>query len=148
MKRFVLSLLVLALAVPVFADDPCVVGRSHEAIVNFLQMTPDQVSQWDALIADRETVVTPLRDQLDAVKQQLAELLSGPDPDPTEVGNLTIQAHDLGQQIRAANQTYIDGFEGMLNEEQTGKLGLVRHADQVRPLLPAFRLFGLIPRNR
>ena len=145
MKRFVLSLLVVAMAVPVFADEPCIVGRSHEAIVNFLQLTPDQVTQWDALVSDRESTVAPLRDQLAAVKEQLAELLGNPDPDPAEVGDLTIQAHDLGQQIRAANQTYVDGFEGMLDEEQTGKLGLIRGADRVRPLLPAFRIFWLIP---
>ena len=145
MKRFVLSLLVVAMAVPVFADDPCIVGRSHEAIVNFLQLTPDQVSQWDALVVDREATVTPLRDQLEAIKEQLGELLGNPAPDPAEVGGLTIQAHDLGQQIRAANQAYVDGFEEMLDGDQTGKLGLIRGADRVRPLLPAFRVFWLIP---
>ncbi|NOZ93997.1 MAG: periplasmic heavy metal sensor [Acidobacteria bacterium] len=148
MKRVLLALLAIGMVLPAMAqerpDIPCAVPCEHHAVVQFLQLSEDQAAQWDTLMADRQATVEPLREQLRAVEQQLMDLLGQPDPDPAAVGALTIQGHDLREQIRAANEVYRQGFEALLDETQAGKLRFIRGAARVRALIPAFRRFGLL----
>jgi len=144
MKKVLLSLMMVALAAPVVAQDvPCNVARAHEAVAGFLALTSDQVGAWDALLQARRDTVEPLRQQLRDVEQQLAALLGEPDPDPAAVGAMVITGHGLRVQIRDAENVYVSGFEGILTEEQMQKLHFIRGANRVQRLIPAFRLFGL-----
>ncbi len=118
---------------------------AKQAITEFLGLTEDQVAQWDALLAAREDAVAPLREQLKSTGEQLKELLNGPSPDPGAVGTLVISGQTLGEGIQAAHEVYVDGFEAMLTPEQKGKLGAVRRAARLAPLVPAFGVFGLLP---
>ncbi len=147
MRRVVPVLLAIALVFPIVAqaqEIPCIVPCEHQAVVRALQLSDDQVAQWDTLLADHRAVVEPLREQLRAVEQQLKDLLGEPNPDPAEVGALTIQGHDLREQIRAADEVYRQGFEAMLDETQAGRLRFIRGAGRVQALIPAFRRFGLM----
>ena len=144
MKKALLALMVVALAVPAVAQEvPCGVARAHEAVLQFLELTPDQVGAWDILLQARRDTVEPLRQQLRDIEQQLAALLAEPDPDPVAVGDLVIAGHDLRLQIRDAEDVYVTGFEALLDEQQAQKLHLIRAANRVQPLIPPFRLFGL-----
>ncbi len=164
MKRTLLVVaVVLALAVPALAQQGQGRGprpeipmagvqageldgsRAREAVIKFLELTPEQVTAWDALLETRKTLVEPLRDQLQAVEEDLHELLQTETPDPAAVGALVLQGKALREQIRAANQAYVDGFEALLTAEQAAKLALLRRAERAQPLFPAFRLFGLLP---
>jgi len=138
---------VLALVLPVAAQETPVVDHAHDTVVNVLQLTPEQVTAWDALLTTRKEAVTPLREDLGDVLGQLKALLDEPDPDAEDVGNLTIQAKDLRDQIHAANVAYLEGFQSLLDEEQATKLAFLRRADKVRKVLPAFKVFGLIARD-
>ena len=138
---------VLALVLPVAAQETPVVDHAHVTVVNVLQLTPEQVTAWDALLTTRKEAVTPLREDLGDVLGQLKALLDEPDPDAEDVGNLTIQAKDLRDQIHAANVAYLEGFQSLLDEEQATKLAFLRRADKVRKVLPAFKVFGLIARD-
>ena len=148
MKRVVLALAAILMVLPAMAqekpDVPCIVAMEHQAVVRALQLTEDQVAQWDALAADHRATVEPLRQQLKGVEQQLKDLLGQPDPDPAAVGDLVLEGHDLREQIRAADEAYRQGFEALLDETQLNKLHFIRGAAHVQRLIPAFRRFGLL----
>jgi len=151
MKRVgvALSAILMVLAVlPAMAqeqpDVPCIVAMEHQAVVQALQLTEDQVAQWDALMADRRATVNPLREQLHGVEQQLQDLLGQPDPDPAAVGDLVLAGRDLRDQIHAADDAYRQGFEALLDETQANTLRFIRGAAHVQRVIPAFRRFGLL----
>lgn len=134
----------IAVGVTAAEDGPPEHPRAKEAIVEFLALTEDQVAQWDALLAVREAAVAPLREQLRATEAQLKELLQSESPDPGAVGTLVLSGKTLREGIAAAHKDYVVGFEALLNPEQRGKLGALRRAARLAPLVPAFGAFGLV----
>ncbi len=118
--------------------------RAKQAVTDFLGLTPDQVTQWDALFVAHEAAVAPLRDQLQSTEAQIRDLLKGDNPDPGAVGTLVISGKTLREGIQAANATYLDGFGDLLTQDQKAKFGAVRRAARLAPLLPAFGVFGLL----
>jgi len=168
MKRLIAVLVVGGLAVaPAFADgilQPRIIEpelavtameagdqgapdfpRAERVITEFLGLDEDQVAEWQALWEAREEAVAPLREQLRATEEQLRELLLGEDPDPGAVGALVLAGKALREGIAAAHQEYLMGFDALLTPEQKGKLGAVRRASRLVPILPAFGVFGLLP---
>lgn len=119
--------------------------RAREIVIRTLVLTESQQADWDVMLADLRDTLEPLRDQLKDVEEALRDLLGQSDPDPTEIGELILEGKDLREQMGAAHQAYLQAFEGMLTPEQKAKLGFLRRAKQVVPLLPAFNLFGLLP---
>jgi hypothetical protein len=144
MRKALLALVVLALAVPALADDGSLALRAKGEVVGFLALTPDQTAQWDALLVTRGQTVPPLRTQLQGVVDQLKTLLAQSNPDPAAVSNLVLQAHGVREQIRAAESAYTEGFSAMLATDQQAKLAFLHRAEKARPVIPAFRLFGLL----
>ena len=120
-------------------------ARARETVIQFLGLTPDQVTLWDALLERRKAAVEPLREDLQAAEKDLQELLQRDNPDPAAVGTLVLRTKALREQIAAANKAYVDGFEAMLTADQKTKLAFLRRAQRAAPLFPAFRLFGLLP---
>lgn len=150
MRRVMLALMVVALALPVMAqEDPGadhpIFGRAQEAVARFLQLEPDQVDQWNILIANHHAVVEPLRADLRAARQELRALLDADPPDPTAIGEKVLEIEGLNEAIRAAHLDYVAGFEALLDEEQLGRLGFIRRAERAEPLFPAFRAVDLLP---
>ncbi len=142
MKKAILTLLIVALAVPVLAQQAA--PRPKEVVARFLELTPEQVTAWGDLLAGLEGTVAPLRQQLRAVEEQLGNLLRGENPDPAAVGALVIQGKNLREQMGEAHRAYVVAFEELLTETQLGRLDFIRRAARVQPIIPAFRLFGLI----
>jgi len=146
MRKAILAIVLLALAVPVLAqEDPGDVPRPKEVVTRVLALTPEQVTEWEGMLDTLHATVEPLATQLRDVEEQLKTLLAEPNPDPTQVGTLVLQGKGLRDQIRDAREAYLDAFEAMLTVGQKGKLGFVRRADRIQPAIPAFRLFGLLP---
>ncbi len=145
MRKALLSVIVVLLALPALAQQNAVPGDPKGEVAQFLALTPDQLAHWDALIATREQTIPPLRDQLKALEDQLKALLAQPSPDPAAVGALVIQAAPIKAQIEAAKDAYVDGFEAMLSTDQLARLNFMRRAAKAAPLIPAFRLAGLLP---
>jgi hypothetical protein len=135
-----------AAAMPALAQDHPLADRAKNEVIQFLALTPDQVTTWDGLIATHQQTVPPLRTQLQAVEDQIKAALAQPNPDPAAVGALVIQGKGVRDQIQAANTAYESGFEGMLATDQLAKLVFLRKADKAEPLFPAFRFYRLIPR--
>ncbi len=145
MRKALLFVIVALLALPVLAQQDAIPVDPKGDVIQFLALTPDQVAQWDALIATREQTIPPLRDQLRAIEDQIKALLAQPNPDPAAVGALVIQASPIKGQSEAAKAAYVNGFEAMLTADQLAKLNFIRRAEKARPLIPAFRLSGLLP---
>jgi Spy/CpxP family protein refolding chaperone len=119
--------------------------RAHEVVVKFLDLTAEQEAAWDALLGTRKAAVEPPREELEAVEKELHALLQSENPEPAAVGALVLEAKALREQIAAANQAYVEGFEAMLTHPQLDRLQFLRRAERAQPLFPAFRLFGLLP---
>ncbi len=148
-------LTMLALAAPLFAqEDPfvsdpenpgCLADHAQERIIAFLELTPDQVADWNVLIEERELAAGPIRDAIRQVQDQIDALLNSPNPDPTELGDLVIARHDLGGQLADVQRAYVQGFVDLLDEEQLERYGFIRHAERAQPVIPAFRIMALLP---
>ena len=145
MRKALLSVIVALLAMPVLAQQDAIPVDPKGEVIQFLALAPDQVAQWDALIATREHTIPPLREQLRPIEEQIKALLAQPNPDPAAVGALVIQASSIKVQIEAAKDAYVGGFEAVLTADQLAKLRFIRRAEKARPLIPAFRLAGLLP---
>jgi len=149
MKRAIVAVLLLGLAVPVMAqEDPAadhpVFGKAQEAVTQFLQLSEDQVNQWNILIADHHAGAEPLREQRRVAAEELRALLDADPPDPTAIGEKVLEIRTIDLQLRDLDQAYVTGFEALLDEEQVARLGFIRRAARAQPLIPAFRATGLL----
>jgi hypothetical protein len=137
--------LMVVAAIPAVAQDRPIVDKGQAVVAQSLGLDAGQVSKWDELLATRETVVKGFAEQVKGLEESLKTELAKVTPDAVVVGNLVIEIKGLRGQIGVAEKAYLDGFETMLTTEQAAKLVAVRRAARVEPLLPAFRLLGLIP---
>lgn len=150
MKRVTMMLaLAMAVAIPAVAQTAAPEGPvAKTVVVRALQLSDQQVADWEALWAARQATVAPLRDELKTVRSDLKTLLETADPDSAKVGDLVIQAKGLRDQIGAANRAYVEGFEALLDTDQVARLLGIRKAAKVAPLVPAFELAKLVERPR
>ncbi|GBC78852.1 hypothetical protein HRbin09_00061 [bacterium HR09] len=147
MKRTLgITLALVFLAFPLWAQENQELPFPHarEVVARFLELTPEQVTQWEALLTTLRDTVAPLQEQLRNLEGQLAELLKQDNPDPAAVGTLVIQIKGVKEAIGQAHRQYVNGFEGMFTGEQTAKLRLIRQAERVMPLIPAFKAVQLV----
>lgn len=168
MKKTLVVLLALGLSLPLLAQeigsdpvfppperavvadsqqDAAAVPKPKEVVAKFLELTADQVTQWDALLQKQLDAVKPLAEQVKANGEALRTLLEQPTPDPAAVGALVIKNKQLGDQIGTLHKEYVQGFEALLTTEQTTRLNSVRLANRLQPVLPAFHALGLLPRR-
>jgi hypothetical protein len=156
MKRLLFPVVMLALVAPAaaqmeepppFTEPHPVVDAAHHAIVNFLQLDPDQVAQWDVLWADHRAAEEILVQQIADVQALIEDLFATGDPDPTELGMLMIERRDLGEALIDVHVIYIEGFEMLLDEEQARRLQEIRIAERIQEWIPAFKLFDLVKRR-
>jgi hypothetical protein len=153
MKRLLLAILLLAVAAPALAqteppgEEPHpAMGAARHAIANFLDLDPDQVAAWDLLWADHRTAEQPLRRQIADVQAAIDDLFAAGVPDPTDLGLLVIERHDLGEALVDVHVIYVEGFHGLLDDEQMRRLEQIRLADRIQPWIPAFKAFELVRR--
>ena len=118
--------------------------RALVAVARFLELDESQRETWRGLLEQRRAAAEPLREQLAAARRELADLLGQGGADPAEVGELTLEIHRLRSALREVKETYAQGFESMLDDEQLAKLEFIRRAARVQPLVPAFRRAGLV----
>jgi hypothetical protein len=137
--------MLVVLALPALGQEEAILGTPRDEVIRFLALTSDQVATWNALIATRERTVPLLRDQLKRIEEQIRGLLAQPSPDPATVGGLVIQADGVRRQLEAARGAYVGGFEEILSADQLARLDFLRRAEKAVPVLPAFRLAGLLP---
>ena len=137
------DLLQLAIAKGALSD------HAKEAIIEYLELSDEQIDAWDALIEDTTAISGPMRDRVQEINDELETLFGSDDPEPDLVGHLVIERHGLLEELLLIHRDYVDSFEhGILTVDQHRKYHLVRAAARVQPLIPAFRLYALIPPRR
>ena len=109
-----------------------------QAVAEFLQLRPGQVSELEQLLQARQAALVPLFQTAQALIQQLGILLNT-GGNPAQVGVLVIQIHTLQQQMGQAQQSFFSHFVAILDGEQLQKLQAVQIAAQLQPILPAFQ---------
>jgi hypothetical protein len=120
--------------------------HAKTAIIEYLELSDAQIDAWDALIDDTAALAGQLRDRVREINDDLEVLFASGDPPADVVGELVIERHDLLEELLRIHRDYVDQFEhGILTEDQHRKYHLVRAAARVERLIPAFRLFALIP---
>jgi hypothetical protein len=154
MKRLLLALFIVAVAAPVLAQDgpppeepPPIVEAAHNRVVAFLQLDEAQEAEWDRLYQEHRDAEQPIQEELRMVQDEIEALFEQGTPDATELGNLAIERHDLGDALREVHEIYHDGVLELLDESQERKLWFLARADDVQKIIPAFKLFELIPRR-
>ncbi|MCX7895252.1 MAG: periplasmic heavy metal sensor [Thermoanaerobaculum sp.] len=115
----------------------------RQALVRYLGLTPEQVTQWEQLWTTLRETLAPLHSQINTLQEQLRQLLGQNNPDPTLVGRLMLQLRTLHGQVEAAWTAYRTGFEALLTPEQLAKLRLLRGVADHPALIPACRGLGL-----
>jgi len=149
LKRSLIALVVVAVAaatgVANAQDQPGpFVDEAFGAVVHFLALDEAQTETFRTLLEDRAAAGTPIRESILEVDMAIREQLESTDPDPTTVGELVIERHALRVDLADVHATFVDGFEAILNEEQTTDLARLRDAKRLQRILPAFERFGLL----
>lgn len=140
MKKTTLTLLLTLIAVPVFAQprpmpQPGPGGRppGDAALVNYLQLTTDQKSAWDAAHKDFGGSVQPLFDKQRAAHQQLDTALQSKSTDPCSLGTQLLAIHAIGDQIKAAHDALDQKLDSILTADQKARYEAFQAARAAQP---------------
>lgn len=153
MKRMFLPILLLALAIPVAAQEkppgqepgPIMIGAQH-MVIEFLKLDDFQAAAWEVLWADHRTAEEPLRRQIADVQAMIEDLFAAGAPDPAELGLLMIERRYLGESLADVHRVYVEGFELLLDDDQVQRLHQIRIAEKIQGFIPAFKAFELVRR--
>ena len=152
MKKFLVILVALAVTGPVLAQEaygepPPIVEASHNAVVAFLDLTPGQVADWDYYYRIHRNEERPLKEEIAVVQEELEELFAMAETDFEAIGELVVLRRDLGEDLIDVHVRYHESFVSVLDESQVQRLRFIARADGVQKIIPAFKLFELIPRR-
>lgn len=87
-----------------------------------LDLTEEQRTQAKAIFEEQRKASEPQRAQVRALRQQMREQLDGGKADAAAIGQLAIQAHAIGEQLREARERGRERFLAILTPEQKTKL--------------------------
>jgi hypothetical protein len=152
MRKALIVLVALAVVSPVLAQEPLdepppIVEASHNAVVAFLDLTPEQVTAWDEIYQIHRDAEQPIQEDIREVQEAIDALFEAGEPDPTEVGGLFIERRVLGEELIDVHVVYHEAFVALLDLNQAHRLGFIARADDVQRIIPAFKLFELIRRR-
>ncbi len=150
MKNFLIAVGMLCASALLEAQEmgpPPIVEAAHDRVAAFLQLNEQQIADWDVIYKIHRDAEQPLQDEAAAVQAEIDVLFEAGAPDPTELGGLVIQRHELGEALIAVHVVYHEDFVALLDETQVRRLKFIARADDVQQVIPAFKLFELIPRR-
>jgi hypothetical protein len=107
-----------------------IAAEAKNGVIQFIGLTPTQVTQWEGFVEKRNQIVQPLRLQIKTLNEQIRGLLEQSSPNPTAIGNLRIQVNGFIEQIKTARNAYIVAFKGILTEDQIKKLDIMLKLEQ------------------
>jgi hypothetical protein len=94
------------------------------------------------LLDIRRDTIQPLNRQIEDKNKILREKMAASARDATTIGNLTIEIHDLRQQIGEAQKGFNTDLESVLTETQLNRLQVLRRAARLEPVIRAVRELG------
>ena len=159
MKRTLIALVVLTLAVPLFAQPRGAMGPGRgpqgpgpqgpgpqgpgpaahallppPALAEFLGLTEAQQTQIESLRTQTESTVQPLRDELRANQEAIEEAVAA--GNAARAGELLIANSKLRAQIKAAHDAFKSGFEALLTAAQKEKWAVYQEIVELRGKRP------------
>ena len=112
-------------------------------VSNFLQLSEAQTASLIGMIQSRDAAIRPIAEALQAKQQALQSLLDTPNSDVAAVGKLMVEINTGQHQIAAIAQSAAASFAATLTDEQKQRMNFVHQAEQVEPIIPAFKALGL-----
>jgi Spy/CpxP family protein refolding chaperone len=146
MKKSALVLaLILAIAAPVGAQMPPPPGGPPPELVlkEVLGLSDGQVAALGDLERARAGAAGALGPQLEAQQQALSAALSATPPDPGAVGALVISVASLQKQLGQVQESFRNGFLGLLTDEQKSKVGFIQGVEGALRAAGALHQIGL-----
>ena len=113
------------------------------AVVQFLQLRPDQESVLGQLLQARQQTLTPILQAIAQREGQLHQLLESGGA-PADIGRLAIEIHTLQKQAAQVQQDFLGRWESLLTPDQQQRLQTARVAARLQPIIPAFQLLQLL----
>ena len=126
--RLIAPLAILAIAAAAFAQPAPPIRR----IIQYLDLTPDQIAAWKQIHTDTAEKVRPLATTARETQKQLKDALESPSPDPATVGKLAIALHATRGQIRAARADERAKLVATLTPEQKTKFEALEALKKLR----------------
>ena len=102
--------------------------RNPRLLARYLQLTPEQVTQQQALWKTLTAKLDGVREQEKALAEQLRTALQGSNPNACDVGTLVVGIDALRDQTRAALQEFDEAFTAILTPEQKAKYEALKEA--------------------
>jgi len=115
-----------------------------QIVAAVLKLSDDQVHTLAQIQAARPASIQPLAEQIQQHEQEIATLLGGANPDPTQLGRLLIETAALQTQVQAISAASAAQFVSVLSDPQKQTLGQIKQASQVCPVVPAFAAVGVL----
>jgi len=153
MKRgLFLSLILFVVSVTSFSSIVAAQGPPRpdpraEVVRAYLALDEAQFRSLLTLLQSRAEAIEPLVRAVAEQERELARLLRSPNPEPSAIGSVVITLRGTRQQIEAAEDTFRNGFRGILNEAQIRKLAGLERFIENQQAAPAFLTLGLIEVN-
>jgi len=113
--------------------------RSLHVVQEFFGIPEDVL---DSIVEDSYEEMLGLLRLKHQLLVELRELMAESNPPPGLVGQLVMDIRELKAEIKVISQSWGDGIETVLDDEQLEKLEMVR---RVALIIPAFKQVGLIP---
>jgi hypothetical protein len=97
---------------------PAEILQSPKLLARYLNLTPDQVVQEEALFRTLKGKLQAIHQEQEAVREQLQNELDKPSPEKCTVGDLVLKVHDGYEQVEAALKEFDTAFTAILTPEQ------------------------------
>lgn len=140
----IVSLLLLIVHSPIARADDAALPPPVTVVISFLQLSETQANDLLRMIRERDTVIQPIAQTVQANREALAKLLESPSPDPAKAGQLLIEIHNGEKSIGEQAQAAAASFLLTLTADQSQRMQLIILAAQAAPVIPAFKALGLI----
>ena len=105
--------------------------HEHRALIDFLELTPEQEESWTALHEEFRQTMHTLMGQQRTLSENLRALLESDDPDPREVGSLVLAQQDYRQQLESGRADLEVQLVQILNDEQLVRYQAFRAASEI-----------------
>jgi len=115
-----------------------------QIVAAVLKLSDDQIHTLAQILAAKADSIRPLAEQIQQHEQEIATLLGGDKPDPTQLGHLLIETRALQTQVQTISAASAAQFVSVLSDPQKQTLGQIRQASQVCPVVPAFGAVGVL----
>lgn len=131
------------ISVPGGSLDPQDLQDAFRVVVRFLQLSEDQAMTLRNLLQQRQQAVGPLLQMIVEKEAQIRNLLET-GGSAQEIGQLVIEIHQLKQLVQQAQENFLAAVMDLLNPDQEQRWRAIHLADQLQPILPAFKVLHLI----